>query len=181
MPENKIAYKSLFKIGIWKTIPFEINLKLWIDIIYNFKKNFPNSQSRSSQGGYQSSNNLQTIPTFYPLIKILNKYYFKIIDNPNKKLTSLWINVSSFSNYNTLHTHNSCNLTLQEEDLSGVLYLKVPSNSGALCFTNPYDINHYEKYNPVEGDLIFFNKSLPHMVEPNLSQEDRISIAFNYG
>ena len=181
MSENDIIYKSLYKIGIWTTnLLEELNIDYWIKVIYDSQKAYPKSIERSNKGGYQSPVNLVDVPIFSPLVKILNQYHFKITKDSLKTLTYLWVNISSFGNYNALHNHGTHNILKGEEDLSGILYLKVPLNSGNLVFTTPFDINSAQSYIPSEGNLLFFNKSLPHSVEPNLSQEDRISIAFNY-
>ena len=105
----------------------------------------------------------------------LNKINHQISGYPNNRLNGMWVNISSYGHYNTTHTHGS-NLN----QLSGVLYLQVPENSGRIIFQNPLDINLNCPYQPIEGELLIFPQNIPHMVEPNLSKRDRISIAFNY-
>jgi len=41
------------------------------------------------------------------------------------------------------------------------------------------DENISEIYTPVEGEMILFPAHLPHRVEPNYSDDLRISISFN--
>jgi uncharacterized protein (TIGR02466 family) len=78
--------------------------------------------------------------------------------------------------------------------LSGVFYSKIPKNSGNLIFKID-DLNYhlmnlnlseYNVYNssnyslsPEEGFLHIFPGWLKHEVEPNLSEEERISFSFN--
>jgi uncharacterized protein (TIGR02466 family) len=80
--------------------------------------------------------------------------------------------------------------------MAGIYYIKLPKDSGRLVFENPIQQHDFvmlpdtvKKFNsvnsgywyaePKEGDLIMFPSWLRHYVEPNNSNEDRISIAFN--
>ena len=104
------------------------------------------------------------------------------------KIDNFWININSKYNLNEKHDHPRC-------QLSGVYYVKVPSNSGSIQFYHPMDryitrdwnrSEEYTPYNssvwgcePKENDLYIFPSWIEHMVTPNLSDEDRISISFN--
>ena len=79
--------------------------------------------------------------------------------------------------------------------MSGVFYIKVPKDSGKLVFTNdalirffPLKVNNFNsnnsqvwRFEPEESMLYLFPAWLKHEVTPNSSNEDRISIAFNFG
>ena len=78
---------------------------------------------------------------------------------------------------------------------SGVFYLKAPEGSGNLSITNPglnpmWDgteltglKNQFTagtiRMQPIEGDIILFPSYLPHSVQTNNHDEERISISFN--
>lgn len=110
-------------------------------------------------------------------------------ENPIKKIKIFnWVNINSDNHYNVRHSHfNSNNF------LSGVYYVSVPENSGRIRFWDPrnswitempdnryFDGGHaYYAIKPEDGMVIFFPSWLEHDVEPNLSGEERISIAFN--
>jgi uncharacterized protein (TIGR02466 family) len=117
------------------------------------------------------------------------------ISHLNFFLINFWININQKNNFNLQHSHPS-------SFLSGVLYVKVPKNSGKIVFLDPlrqvrvcyeeyWHITDsvsrnklfYKKYEiiPEDGMLILFPSWLEHYVEPNNSDEDRISIAFNIG
>ena len=102
-----------------------------------------------------------------------------------------WVNINSPSSYNIKHCH-PCS------DLAGVLWIKVPENSGAISFYSPYaftcyeemnsykedfkeEFNYYHNYTfiPKEGLLVLFPSHLEHDVAVNESNEDRISASFN--
>ena len=104
----------------------------------------------------------------------------------NLKLLNYWLNLNKTTNYNELHNHQGF--------LSGIYYIKTPKNSGRLIFqegnltkmsTNYYKYfdhpNFYTKFfmPTQEGDLYLFTSNTLHYAEPNLSKEDRISVAFN--
>ena len=178
MPENKFTYHSIYNLGIWDSTLFGLDCKNLIKEIYNIKQNTP-SVSKSNRGGYQTPDNINNNSLFYPLVNTLNNLLCEIKKTPNLKITHMWANISSFSNYNYPHRHSN---TDNPNLFSGVVYLQVPKNSGNLVFLNPLSIDsECLIYSPKEKEVIFFPSILPHFVEPNLSQEDRISIAFNYG
>lgn len=101
-----------------------------------------------------------------------------------------WIMFHESNHFSNSHYHlNSF--------LSGILYIKTPSNSGDIVFHNP-SMNSsvlpllnvpFEKYNQYnsstwtiplkEGKLLLFPSSLLHSVTSNISFDTRISLAFN--
>ena len=174
--ENNFQTLNFFHLDIFRKNINNLDFNSLIDSIYQIKNTLP-SILKSNYGGYQSPNNLQSNSIFFPLIQIFNSINTEITGNPNNKITSMWVNISSFGNWNAIHTHAKESLNL----LSGIFYLKTPKNSGKILFHNPIDVNHTLEIEPKEGDILFFNSILPHMVAPNQSNEDRISIAFNYG
>ena len=71
--------------------------------------------------------------------------------------------------------------------LSGVLFLQTPTNCGRLVFKNPAVSSDFSLIrakdfviDPEVLGCIFFPSWLEHYVEPNLSDEDRISLSFNF-
>lgn len=125
----------------------------------------------------------------------INKYYYDILGF--SKETHPYI----ISSWMTKHTPgDSAETHLHENSLlSGVVYLKVPENSGDLFFRLSSDsgkklfsstispnIEIPTKYNAKhtqikvkEGLLLIFPSQLLHSVAKNLSSEDRFVIAFN--
>ena len=102
-----------------------------------------------------------------------------------------WKNINEPGNFNVPHCHPI-------SDLSGVLWIKAPKNSGNIVFESPeifnryreldsysdefrYDSNVYMTYyfTPKEGNILIFPSNLQHEVKENKSNEDRISYSFN--
>lgn len=88
--------------------------------------------------------------------------------NKQFRFSNIWLNINYPGSYNKAHTHNGC-------ERSGVFYVKVPEDSGDLYFTK---MDEYIK--PYPGLLVLFDSNEEHAVEPNISDEPRISFAFNY-
>jgi uncharacterized protein (TIGR02466 family) len=81
------------------------------------------------------------------------------------------------------------------EVLSGVFYLKVPQGSGKFVLSNPglnrlwggislvKEKNQFTgemmRIEPEEGSIILFPSYIPHSVETNSHDDERISISFN--
>jgi uncharacterized protein (TIGR02466 family) len=163
-----------------------------IDWIYNYKKT-SNGAIISNRGGWQS-------PSDFYLNESFDEYTDYILKNAlmslthydlNFKLSNMWININGERDYNVIHNHpNSL--------ISGVFWVKTPENCGSLIFHSPHSFtqhlllhsvdseiakeqNYYGSFTfePKEGTIILFPSELLHGVEPNKSNQDRISIAFN--
>ena len=178
--ENKVY--EFFSIKLEVIEGFRIDLNYWINKCYNYKEKNPISVSRSNKGGYQTPSTLFKDDNFSILCGFLNKGIEKsIFKNQNLKIGMMWFNISNFGNYNIIHNHqNNLDFNNGGSIVSGILYLKIPENGGGLNFYNPLDINLNHYHEPKEGQLLLFDSFLPHSVDANLNQEDRISIAFNY-
>ena len=175
---NNINYTPILNIGYWTYFLKNLDISYWVKQSYTYKLNNPNPPEMDQKWGYQSNIDLNQIPTFYPLVNYINQVQSQIIKDPNIKICNMWINISHPGAYSSIHTHNKYNkITLLN---SGVLYLKIPKNSGDIILYNPLSISNSHPYTPQEGEILIFNQHLPHSVEPNLSQEDRILIAFNF-
>ena len=143
----------------------------------------------SNRGGYQSYN-----VEISPLIEEINNYSRFVseayaIDN-ELVVSDMWININEYKDYNILHSHpNSL--------FSGVYYVKTPDKCGYISFESPgvdimehtYSTVDFKEWNMFnihtrwqearENILYVFPSWLKHRVEPNLSNEKRISISFN--
>ena len=134
------------------------------------------------------------MPVFQPLV---NELFIMMRDiwkeewlDREPLLGNMWANINPPGGYNAPHIHpNSL--------FSGVYYIKVPKESGNLVCNDPrpgVQLNmpvrkkgtppkelwrecHLE---PVEGRIIMFPFYLWHCVEPNLSNDIRISVSFNF-
>lgn len=107
---------------------------------------------------------------------IFNKAEFK---KPYK--INYWTNVNKPGSRNVLHSHNgshfACVYYVQAQD-TGALRMINPANLIANCIPSaPYVRDFY--FNPSAGDLILWPGWMPHEVEPNLSNKDRINIVFD--
>ena len=98
----------------------------------------------------------------------------RLVDCPARELAvGFWLNLMPPGSRTTLHRHDD-----MDEMLSGVFYLKAPSNSGKLELHVDGRICAIE---PVAGDFLFFSPQLPHAVGENLSSHIRLSIGMNFG
>jgi len=176
--ENKnFIYTPMVQVGIYETLLSNLDTNFWIKECYNLKSSFPSRQI-SNEGGWQSENILEK-PEFFNLINFLYPFLINFYKLPSIKILEMWVNISGFGDFNlvhnhVLHSHSASNF-------SGVLYLKVPPKSGNIVFYNPITFSDQLDVSTEEKLLILFPSLLHHSVKPNLSKEDRISIAFNYG
>lgn len=102
-------------------------------------------------------------------------------------ISSMWAVINGKYAGNYLHRHGG-------SLFSGVYYLHTGTDSGRLRFHDPRAdvrmlrpsvvrenefLNHSHDILPQPGQLILFPAWLPHDVTPNLSDEERIVVAFN--
>ena len=105
-------------------------------------------------------------------------------------LKDFWFNVSGTGSYQEYHQHALSHFSV-------VYYVSAPKTCGNIVFqsaetitdmfTLPIENNKFTElsfktcsYEPLESMMLIFKSNLIHMVEKNLSNEDRISIAMNF-
>jgi hypothetical protein len=187
---------------------FEYNLKDFIDnkifeFIYDVRdKNLGQYNGLISNTQRQNKNtkidkqyrksNFNGFQSFeYPYItekKHINELFYKFFEKVNElvnldfdnrfnyTLNNYWFNINKRGSYNKLHNHVNTERLIG--GASGVFYLKTPKNSGNIVFESK-DKKQLE-IESKEGHLLIFPIYLAHFVQESKSDEDRISIAFNY-
>ena len=151
---------------------------------------------KSNAGGWQSFDDYHGKEN--PISNVIHSHLKPFFNNRDifdqkstMKMNSMWININGPGNYNHSHNHPGC-------DLSGVLWLKVPENSGNIVFESPQSFTQarlIEAYSqkfkdetlmydwfyvqPQVGLIVLFPSHVTHSVTQNNSNEDRISVAFN--
>ena len=94
---------------------------------------------------------------------------FEPVDNSIRP--PFWFNLAEPSELTGVpdHVHEAC--------ISGVFYLRVPPKSGNLFFREKGEEDFVLE--PIEGKIVLFPSSLRHGGKENLSEDIRISLAFN--
>lgn len=104
-------------------------------------------------------------------------------------VSEAWFNIGNNINIDSPHCHPG-------RVFSAVYYLETSNDSGDLIFTNPNNClihtihptfiesyncfnSHNYKLAPKTGLLVIFPSYLQHYVRPNLTEKNRISLAFN--
>ena len=167
--------------------------------ILDFCEKLPNNDSGrqvSNEGGYQS--NIFDMSTTESLLELHKKIteqvnwlhdYMGFKTSLKKTVDQCWVNINPPGTHNSMHTHNGGVFT-------GIYYVKVPEHSGNLQMITPiapFDFvmkgeyidvpNQFNNSNilaqPKEKHLYIFPCWIAHQVQTNLSNETRISIAFD--
>ena len=173
---------------------FEEHKESFLSAVKEFKEHNPTKETpRSNIAGYQSPSTLQGVEELRPLFEYICQMVYKAVADLDFidcdiALTEAWLNVNdSRQCMNNEHIHG--------EVFSGVFYLQAPEGSGKLSIVNS-GINRMWKgcqlvsqknqftgesirIEPVEGNIILFPSYVPHSVETNNHDEERISISFN--
>ncbi|MBW4472895.1 MAG: 2OG-Fe(II) oxygenase family protein [Stenomitos rutilans HA7619-LM2] len=169
----------------------QLNQQL-LNTIYQLKQ-LDRGYAASNVLGWHSKSNLFELEELQPFKALIDAAVLEVAQAVGYgdiliKPANCWANVNSKYASNKIHDHANCLF-------SGVYYVKMPKDSGNLMFYDPRSAKAF--YKPLvsnftaytadavahaaeEGLLLIFPSWLKHGVEPNLSDEDRISISFNY-
>ena len=149
---------------------------------------------KTNYKGWHSTTDMANKPEYQKLITELMRMQHEIYEKEHldryAKLGNMWANINPPGGMNRAHQHpNSL--------WSGVYYIKAPKNSGQLKIDDPrspaamvrpkqkegktparlWRETHYE---PIAGRCIMFPSWLMHCVDPNESNDIRISVSFNF-
>jgi uncharacterized protein (TIGR02466 family) len=168
----------------------ELNQTL-LKTIYDIKEN-ESGIVKSNVFGWHSKTSVLLLEECRSLKNVIDETARAIIKqlgfNIEVGLGSSWAMINPKHASNQVHDHpNSV--------ISGVYYVKVPNPVSLIRFYDPRTVktfylpetsvlNEYSSevaaYEPKEGTFLFFPSWLKHSVAPNMSDEDRVSISFNY-
>ena len=192
----------IFPKPFWSSL-LEVNIVDLQKECFEIRNDIPGkNKSNLGQNSYHSPNllNLQNPPKILKLMKQITNCIQTIHQQSrreNVRLVDFWININGKGGSNVPHTHPGAKY-------SGVFYIKVPKEmkGGNLFFLRDYNETYLtsqenmgffkEGYKflpndlpkipvkPVEKLLIVFPSWLPHSVEFNDTDEERISLSFNY-
>ena len=149
---------------------------------------------KTNMNGWHSKPEMHLKSEYQQLVQELYKMQEEIYQEEwldrQPKLGNMWANINYPGGYNRPHVHPNCLF-------SGVYYVKSNKNSGILVANDPrpgiqtmmptrkpgrppkhlWREVHLE---PIPGRIIMFPAWLWHCVEPNQSNDIRISISFNF-
>jgi len=187
---------SIYSTPLWQSEypEFEEHKEIFLTVAKKYKQqNSTRETSGSNVFGYQSPSTLQGVEELRPLFEYICQLGFKAVADLDFidcdiALTEAWLNVNdSRQCMNSEHVHGDV--------FSGVFYLQAPDGSGKLVIQNPginkmwdgcklvQQKNQFTgesiRIEPVEGNILLFPSYLPHSVETNNHDEERISISFN--
>mgnify|MGYP003133393993 FL=1 len=149
---------------------------------------------KTNVNGWHSETDMNKRPEYQPLVDELFKMVYRIFDEEwlDRKpiLGNMWANINYKGGFNKPHVHPNALF-------SGAYYVKAPANCGKLVCQDPRPgiqtcmptrkKGQPPKYlwrdihiDPKENRAIMFPSWLWHQVEPNQSEELRISVSFNF-
>ena len=187
----------MIKEGFFPTIiyakDFELDLNQMAQNIIQWSKEDKGVQKTNVNGWHSETNmheKLEYKPLVDELFKMVNEVFNEEWLDGQAKLGNMWANINPPGGYNRPHIHpNSL--------FSGVYYVKAPINSGQLVCTDPRPgiqtcmpnrkkgeppkyLWRYIHLQPKENRAVIFPSWLWHSVQPNQSNDIRISISFNF-
>ena len=187
----------MIKEGFFPTLIYAEDFKLNTDELAQNIINWSNQDKgvkKTNVNGWHSETNMHEKPEYKLLVDELFKMVHQVFQEEfldrEAKLGNMWANINYPGGYNKPHIHpNSL--------FSGVYYIKTPPNCGRLICNDPrpgiqtcmptrkkgQPPNHLWRevhLQPQENRAIMFNSWLWHSVEPNQSNEPRISVSFNF-
>ncbi|MFZ1469664.1 MAG: TIGR02466 family protein [Paracoccaceae bacterium] len=151
--------------------------------------------------GYTSYASLDDLPWRMPIFADLQKALDRHVaafcddlgfdlDGKKLKLNALWINILPEGGTHASHIH-------PHSVISGTTYVAMPEGTSALKLEDPrlpmmmmaplvrkdagQELQRFVYVKPVVGDVLMWESWLRHEVPMNMSEEERISVSFNYG
>jgi uncharacterized protein (TIGR02466 family) len=149
---------------------------------------------KSNIYGWHSTIEMHKNPEYQHLVNEIYLAYKEVYKDQHIEtepfLVNMWANINYQSAFNKSHNHANA-------FWSGVYYVKTPENCGSLILedtrlmslmhtprrTNTQKPKHLweaTSFEPQAGKLIMFPSWVNHYVDPNNSNEPRISISFNF-
>jgi uncharacterized protein (TIGR02466 family) len=187
----------MIKEGFFPTIiyakDFEFDLNQMAQNIIQWSKE-DKGVNKTNVNGWHSETNMHEKPEYKPLVdelfKMVNEVFNEEWLDGQARLGNMWANINPPGGYNKPHVHPNALF-------SGVYYVKAPINSGQLVCTDPRPgiqtcMPNRKKgdppkhlwrdlhLQPKENRAIIFPSWLWHSVQPNQSNDIRISISFNF-
>lgn len=150
--------------------------------------------------GYTSYASLNDLPWRFPIFAALEKALDKHVaafvkdlgfDLQGKKLKcgSFWINILPQGGMHASHIH-------PHSVISGTTYVAMPANTSALKLEDPrlpmmmhaplrlkkaeQALQSFVYVKPLVGEVLLWESWLRHEVPMNMSEEERVSVSFNY-
>jgi uncharacterized protein (TIGR02466 family) len=185
----------IFSTPVWISVlpDFNDHKESFLTSVRNFKEKNPQGEQKSNISGYCSPSTLQKEKELVPLFDYVCGMAMSAIQDlnfveSNIFITGAWVNFNdSRQCMNSEHVHGDV--------FSGVFYLNAPPESGKFAITNPglnrvwagcnliKEKNQFTgemmRIEPEEGSIILFPSYVPHSVETNNHDDERISISFN--
>ena len=187
----------MIKEGFFPTIIYAEDFKLdtnqLAQNITQWSKEDP-GVTKTNVNGWHSQTNMNTKPEYKPLVDELFRMVHQVFKeeflDARPALGNMWANINPPGGYNKAHVHPNA-------VFSGVYYVKTPANCGRLvcndprpgiqtCMPNrikgqpPKHLWREVHLQPQENRALIFPAWLWHTVEPNQSNEPRISVSFNF-
>ena len=169
-----------------------LNQELERDIVAWSKQD--KGMARTNIKGWHSTTDMHQKPQFMKLVDMLYSCQRTIYDQEHYEskpfLGNMWANINPPGGMNRAHQHPNALW-------SGVYWIKTPKNCGDLRIDDPRSsaamcrprqkegekplrlLREYS-YTPKEGRVIMFPSWLMHCVDPNESNDTRISVSFNF-
>jgi len=150
--------------------------------------------------GYTSYASLTDLPWRFPIfqavVDALDKHVAAFaedaqfdLDDRKLVLEDIWINILPEGGIHTSHIH-------PHSVVSGTTYVKMPERASAIKFEDPRsqmmmaapvrlkdareEMRQFIYVAPAVGDVLLWESWLRHEVPMNMSEDDRISVSFNY-
>ena len=187
----------MIKEGFFPTIIYAEDFKLDTNKIAQDIIQWSNQNKgikKTNVDGWHSETNMHEKSEYKPLVNELFRMAHQIFEEEwlerEPFLGNMWANINPFGGYNKPHVHPNALF-------SGVYYVKTPPNCGRLIGQDPRpgiqtcmptrkkgEIPRHlwrdVHLQPQENRAIMFPAWLWHAVEPNMSNEIRISVSYNF-
>jgi len=193
MVEYKIQTLLRAEIFVAKNIGTFEQRQTLIDELYEVRELYPDPMNNSNPGCWRKANPCRDINWIMEdhLLPLINKavtfyqneddYFGSRIQKDNINV-EYWANINEPHSRNAIHDHKVAHFSacyyLQATDTGNINFVN-PANMLAECNTGSPFVRDF-RFKPRDGDLYLWPSWVPHEVETNFSQKDRVNLAFDF-
>ena len=190
----KLKEKQIFITSIYAGEVESVDNDEILEEVSVIRRKDPGRKMPQHTGWHSNAISVEDVEQTTQILKVVKEIYAaasKVSESMNYgrdlSFNACWINVNNPGNFNEQHRHPGTHL-------SAVYYIKALPNSGNISFIRDGRVEDYLPFNPnntpynaprvseevVTGKFFIFPSYLDHKVDPNFSNDERISMAFNF-
>lgn len=171
--------QTLFELSFWHGMVYQIdNEKLKKHVLKN-----GNILSKDTTDSMHEDTSFPMHPELEKILVYIQSEFMYYHDNKYRlRLLKFWSQIHEKNQSTNIHNHVKVSNIEDSASLSGAYYVQCDEGAGYFVFDYPTDRYQYGRWKikPQVGKYLLFPSTLEHWVSRNYSNNQRISISFDF-